>query len=267
MTLAVSEDLLQQGHVRVAVDEVGSCSVLSVTLDRPDARNAQTPSTWAALTAIGDAVERSAVDLVVIRGAGSAFSAGLDRRMFTPEGIPGETSLAAMAAQSDEAMAAQIEVYQRAFAWQRQVSAVTVAAVHGPAIGAGFQLALACDLLVATPEAGFAMRETSYGLVPDLGGTLPLVQAAGYARAVEMCASGRLVSAEEGYRLGFVTRVVDDLDAEIDQLRGVVAAAPAGAIRDLLPLLAGAEHASRAEQFAAERWAQVGRLRSLLGGG
>lgn len=267
MTLAVPESLLQQGHVRVALDQAGGAQVLSVTLDRPDARNAQTPATWAALTAIGDAVERSAVDLVVIRGAGSAFSAGLDRRMFTPEGIPGEASLASLAALSDESMAAQIEIYQRAFAWQRHVSALTVAAVHGPAIGAGFQLALACDLLIATPEAGFAMRETSYGLVPDLGGTLPLVQAVGYARAVEICASGRLVSADEGYQLGFVTRVVEDLDAEMVQLRNVVAAAPAGAIRDLLPLLAGAEHASRAEQFAAERWAQVGRLRSLLGGG
>ena len=242
-------------------------SIVTVTLDRPDARNAQTPATGAALAAVGESCADGETTLVVFRGSGSAFSAGLDRRMFTAEGIPGEASLAALAAMDDDAMAGRIEEFQRAFLWQRDSPALTVAAVHGPAIGAGFQLALACDILLATPSATFAMRETSYGLVPDLGGTQPLVRAVGYARAVDLCATGRTVAAEEGYALGFVTRVVSDLDVALAEVITAVGSAPRGAVADLLPLLSAAEDAGRADQARTERLAQVVRLRSLLGGG
>ena len=262
MTITLPHDLLERGHVGAVIDG----GVLHVTLDRPDARNAQTPATWAALAAIGDACADGGVDVVVFRGAGSAFSAGLDRRMFTAEGVPGETSLAEMAAMADDALAERIAEFQRAFMWQRDAPVLTVAAVQGPAVGAGFQLALACDVLIAAPAATFAMRETSYGLVPDLGGTQPLVRAVGYARAVDICATGRTISAEEGFRLGFVTRVVDDLEAGVAEMVSAVSGAPRGAIADLLPLLAGAEGASRTDQAAAERVAQVKRLRALLGG-
>jgi len=128
-------------------------------------------------------------------------------------------------------------------------------------------LALACDIILATPSATFAMRETSYGLVPDLGGTQPLVRAVGYSRAVDICATGRTVSAEEGMRLGFVTRVVEDLESAIDEIVDAARRAPRDAIADLLPLLSAAEGADRDEQAVAERLAQVDRLRSLLGGG
>ena len=263
MTPELPLDLLSRGCVRAETDG----SVLHVTLDRPDARNAQTPATWAALSAIGEACAAGGIDVVVIRGAGSAFSAGLDRRMFTPEGIPGETSLAEMTTMSDAAMAERIAEFQRAFLWQRELPVLTVAAVQGPAVGAGFQLALACDILLATPAATFAMRETSYGLVPDLGGTQPLVRAVGYSRAVDICATGRTVTAEEGLSLGFVTRVVDELETGIGEILASVANAPRGAVAGLLPLLRAAEGASRDEQAAAERHAQVRRLRALLGGG
>lgn len=262
MTITLPHDLLERGHVGAVSDG----RVLHVTLDRPDARNAQTPATWAALAAIGDACAGGLADVVVFRGAGSAFSAGLDRRMFTPEGIPGETSLAEMAAMPDEALADTIAEFQRAFLWQREAPALTIAAVQGPAIGAGFQLALACDILLASPAATFAMRETSYGLVPDLGGTQPLVRAVGYARAVDICATGRTMGAEEGYRLGFVTRVVEDLEAGVAEVIAAVSSPPPGAIAQLMPLLAGAEGASRVDQAADERRAQVARLRALLGG-
>ena len=263
MTANLPQDLLERGHVRAEYDG----RVLTVTLDRPDARNAQTPATWAALAAVGEECAAGGIDVVIFRGAGSAFSAGLDRRMFTLEGIPGQASLAEMATMADGDLTERIREFQQAFLWQREAPTLTVAAVHGPAVGAGFQLALACDILLATPAATFAMRETSYGLVPDLGGTQPLVRAVGYARAVDICATGRTIDAEEGFRLGFVTRVVDDLDAAVADLIASVGAAPPGAVRDLLPLLAGAEDADRATQAQAERHAQVGRLRDLLGGG
>lgn len=264
MTLVLPEDLLSRGHVRATI----AAGILEIVLDRPEARNAQTPATWAALASLGAAVEAAAPApaVIVIRGEGPAFSAGLDRRMFTAEGIPGEASLAQLAAMADDDLEAAIAGFQEAFVWQRRVPSLTVAAVHGHAIGAGFQLALACDVLLASRDASFAMRETSYGLVPDLGGTHPLVRAVGYARAIEACASGRALSADEGYALGFVTRVVDDMEEAVAGLATSVAAAPAGAVASLKALLAGADDRSRDEQVRAERHAQVRRLRALLAG-
>ncbi|MGI9197283.1 MAG: enoyl-CoA hydratase/isomerase family protein [Candidatus Nanopelagicales bacterium] len=260
--LEVDTAMLEQGRVRVSRDG----SLVRVALDRPESRNAQTPSTWQALAAIGRAVHDAADDVavVVVTGEGPSFSAGLDRRMFTPEGVPGEASLAQLAGldarQADEWIAAA----QSAFTWWREVPPITIAAVRGHAIGAGFQLALACDLLVAERDALFAMRETSYGLVPDLAGTSPLVQAVGYPRALEICMTGRMVDADEGYRLGFVTRVVDDLEVAVGALVDAAGAAPPGAVRALKPLLRDAPTRTPEAQRAAERAAQYDRLRALL---
>lgn len=262
ITRAVDQGLLQRGHVRLEQRD----HVLHVVLDRPEARNAQTPSTWEALAAIGAVIQQAGHDIsaIIVSGTGPSFSAGLDRRMFTPEGVPGETSLLALAKANDVDLDQGIAAAQAAFAWWREAAPITIAAVQGHAIGAGFQLALACDLLIAAADAQFAMRETSYGLVPDLGGTWPLVRSVGYPRALEICATGRLVDAEEGYRLGFVTRVVDDLTGEVEALVRALGQAPPGAVRDLAPLLRAAEVSTPHEQRAAERAAQAVRLRSLL---
>lgn len=257
----VDPALLERGNVRV--EQRGS--LLRVTLDRPDARNAQTPATWTALAAVGDVVLASPeIELVVLSGSGPSFSAGLDRRMFTPEGIPGEMSLLSLARAGDDELEASIAAAQAAFTWWRACDAVTCALVQGHAIGAGFQLALACDILIAAPDAQFAMRETSYGLVPDLAGTSTLVRAVGHGRALEICATGRSVGAEEGYRLGFVTRLHDDLDVAADEMQAALGAAPPGAVRELSWLLRDADERTAEEQRAAERRAQSRRLRSLL---
>jgi enoyl-CoA hydratase/carnithine racemase len=264
MTLDLNAEVLQRGSVQAHEAD----HALHVTLDRPEARNAQTPAMWKALAEIGAAVDSSArpPTLVVIRGAGAAFSAGLDRRMFTLEGIPGEASLAALGGMADDELHRAISGFQEGFRWQRRVPSLTVAAVHGHAIGAGFQLALACDVLLATPDSSFAMRETSYGLVPDLCGTHPLVRSVGYARAVELCATGRAISGDEGYAMGFVTRVTSDLDSAVAEMAATVGAAPSGAIAALKPLLSGADDRTLADQAKAERHAQIARLRSLLSG-
>lgn len=265
MALVLPDGVLERGNVCVAL----SGGVLAITLSRPEARNAQTPATWTALAAIGAALEASpdVARVIVIRGEGLAFSAGLDRRMFTAEGVPGELSLAHLASLPDDELASAIAVFQQAFLWQRNVSALTVAAVHGPAVGAGFQLALACDVLLATPDATFAMRETSFGLVPDLAGTHPLVTAVGYSRALDLCATGRSVSADEGYLMGFVTRVVDDLDQAVSDMASTTGSTPPGSVEALKALLAETHHRTRADQAQTERLAQVQRLRSLLAGG
>jgi enoyl-CoA hydratase/carnithine racemase len=244
----------------------------TITLNRPESLNAQTPHTWAALAAIGDSLRdpvNDQVRVVVVRGAGRAFSAGLDRRMFDPAGLDGVPGPAEMAAMPESAAETHIAGYQAGFGWLRDPRWVTVAAVQGHAIGAGFQLALACDLRLVADDARFCMAEVTLGLVPDLGGTYPLVHAVGYARAVEICLSARRVAAAEAVSIGLALRSVPaaELDTAVDELVGSLTAAPAGATAETLALLSAvADGAGPADALAAERAAQVRRLRSLVAG-
>ena len=235
-----------------------------VVLDSPQTRNAQTPATWRALAAIG-AWLPSAVDIAVLRAVGPSFSGGLDRRAFTPQGLPGEPGLAQLAVLDDASLDATIAGYQQAFSCWSADGFVTVAAVRGHAVGAGFQLALACDLRVAADDALFCMRETSLGLVPDLGGTHPLVLAVGYPRALELCATGRWVDADEAFRLGLAQRLAPagELSAAVDALVTELLAAPRSALLELKALLRGAPVRGPQDQLAAERAAQARLLRVL----
>ena len=205
---------------------------------------------------------------MVIRGEGPSFSAGLDRRAFTPGGIPGEPGLVELAGLDPAALDEQIAAYQEGFTCWSGDGLISVAAVRGHAIGAGFQLVLACDLAIAADDAQFAMREPALGLVPDLGGTLPLVRAVGYPRALEICASGRFVEAREAAELGLVLAVVPvaDLATAVDRLVAGIMAAPSGAVLATKALLRDAPGRAPADQLAAERAAQAIRLRALAEG-
>jgi enoyl-CoA hydratase/carnithine racemase len=207
------------------------------------------------------------VRVVVLRAEGASFSAGLDRAMFTT-GVDGEPGLVGLAALDDEALDTVIDGFQRAFAWWRDDRVVSIAAVQGHAVGAGFQLALACDLRVLADDAQLSMKEPSLGLVPDLGGTKPLVDLVGYSRALEICATGRWVGAAEAAATGLATLVVpaEELDAATRDLAAALLAAPAGAVRATKALLSGASARTYDEQRAAERAAQAGRLRDLARG-
>jgi enoyl-CoA hydratase/carnithine racemase len=238
--------------------------VLTITLDRPQRRNSQTPSLWSALAEVGEGLDPS-VRVVVIRAEGPSFSAGLDRDMLTPQGAPGEPSILALAAGAGGALEEAISGFQRGFAIWSQVPAITIAAVQGHAIGAGFQLALACDLRVVADDVAFAMRETSLGLVPDLGGTSPLVRSVGYARALEICATGRFVGAPEAVAIGLASVAVsrEHLDVTARDLADAILQAPDAAVRELKPLLRHAIDASPTDQLKAEREAQARLLRGM----
>ncbi|MFH8796215.1 enoyl-CoA hydratase/isomerase family protein [Streptomyces sp. NPDC017941] len=254
--------VLDRDGVRLTVDD----AVATVTLTNPAKRNAQSPALWRALAEAGRALPGS-VRVVLLRGEGKSFSAGLDRQAFTPEGFDGEPSFLDLARGDDDTLDAAIAEYQEAFTWWRRGDLVSIAAVQGHAIGAGFQLALACDLRVAADDAQFAMRETSLGLVPDLTGTHPLVSLVGYARALEICATGRLVQAAEAERIGLANLVVpgDQLDAAAQDLAGALLAAPRDAVIETKALLQGVAGRSYEDQRRAERAAQARRLRDLAG--
>jgi len=235
-----------------------------VTLSRPERLNAQTPHTWTWLRRVGLDLPGT-VRVVVVRGAGRAFSAGLDRAMFSVDGVDGAPGLLALAAAPADEATATIAGYQEAFGWLARPDLVSVAAVRGHAIGAGFQLALACDLRIVADDAQFSMAETSLGLVPDLGGTKRLVELVGYSRATEICLTGRRVAAEEALRIGLAASVVpgDDLDGAVDATVQALLKPPRDALIETKALLLAASGRSQSEQELAEREAQHRRLRAL----
>ncbi len=206
------------------------------------------------------------VRVVVVQGAGRAFSAGLDRSAFVPSnpGDPPGVLETLVALPPDEAEQ-RIAGYQAGFGWLADPALVSVAAVQGHAIGAGFQLALACDLRVATTDAQFTMAEPALGLVPDLGGTKRLVELVGYSRAAEICLTGRRITADVAERIGLVSEVVapDQLGPAVARIADAVRALPSGAVRATKKLLLAAADRSQDEQEQAERSAQYQQLRRL----
>jgi enoyl-CoA hydratase/carnithine racemase len=234
-------------------------SVATLTLCRPEVLNAQTPATWTALRDLGRGLPGD-IRVVVVRGAGRAFSAGLDlaaAQALVPE----------LAALDPTAAAERLAGYQEGFTWLHRPDLISVAAVHGHAIGAGFQLALACDLRIMADDAQLSMAEVQLGLVPDLAGTGRLVDLVGYARALEICATGRRLGAAEARRIGLANLVVPaaDLDAAVADLTAGLVANNRDAVVEIKALLTGASRRSPAEQLAAERAAQVRRIRDLAG--
>ncbi len=256
----IDPETLERGGVRF--EENGL--VATITLSRPATKNSQTPATWLALRLIGGSLD-PAVRVVVVRGDGDTFSSGLDRRMLGAEGIPGESSLISLLDMPDGEIAETIAGYQEGFTWLRRDDIVSIAAVQGSAVGAGFQLALSCDLRVLAEDARFSMREPVLGLVPDLTGTKPLVELVGYSRALEICATTRWVEAEEAAAIGLATAVVprDELDDAVGDLVAALTAPLYGAVTETKALLKSASVLGLEDQRRAEREAQVRRFREL----
>ena len=219
-----------------------------------------------ALRAIGANLD-PAVRVVVVRGAAARFSSGLDRRMLTPEGVDRRGVDPAAARDAGRRVAETITGYQEGFAWLRRKDLVSVAAVEGHAIGAGFQLALACDLRVVTDDAQMSMREALLGLVPDLTGTKPLVELVGYSRALEICATARLIEAEEAREIGLATVRCSRRASSTAAVADLVVCADGSALRRSVgDEGAAAERGgvrARRSRLRAEREAQVRRFREL----
>lgn len=238
--------------------------VATITLHRPEVRNAQTPTMWRALAALGAELPDD-VRVVVVKGSGHSFSAGLDRSMLDPTNTSGEESVAGLLGLSDDELSATIDAYQQGFTFLRDPRFVSIAAVQGYAIGAGFQLALSCDLRVAADDAQFCMKESALGLVPDLTGTKPLVESVGYSRALEICATARMVGAAEAVEIGIALTAVPagELDSTVADLVAALTAPLPGAVRETKALLQGAADRSLDEQRRLEREAQGRRFREL----
>jgi enoyl-CoA hydratase/carnithine racemase len=249
----ITDAEFEQAGLRLAVDG----AVATITLSRPERRNALTFSTWRTLARVGDTLP-AGVRVVVVRGEGPSFSAGIDLRLFSAEGVPGEDAFGPR----DESF---IEELQAGYLWLRRPDIVSIAAVQGHAIGGGFQLALSCDLRVVADDVKFAMKEPALGIVPDLTGTKPLVDIVGVSRALELCLTARTVYADEAARLGLAELVVPaaDLDKAVDDLTAAILSVRPSTAVATKRLLRAAPANTLEEQAAAERREQVVLLREL----
>lgn len=248
-----SQDELAAVGLRLEVEG----AVMTVTLARPERRNAMTGGTWKALARIGDALPEG-VRIVVLRGDGPSFSAGIDLRMFSPEGVPGEEPIVGPGT-GPEDLERDIDVLQRGYIWLRRPEIVSIAVVQGHAIGAGFQLALACDLRIVADDVKFCMKEPALGLVPDLTGTKPLVDIVGLPKAIELCLTARTVPADEARELGIAQRVVavEELDTALGELTTALLEVNPKAAVATKRLLMQARLNTLDQQRAAERREQV----------
>ena len=164
-------------------------------------------------------------------GEGRAFSSGIDTSVFTSterDQIADDAS----ARHPDPTVAAVLRT-QDAYTWLEEAPFATIAAVRGYALGAGLQLALACDVRVVAEGTKLGLLELKYGILPDLGGTQRLPRLVGPGKAKELIFTGAQIDAAEALRIGLAERVVPDgdLDRAVAQLAAQIAAQPPLAVR------------------------------------
>ncbi|WP_024804487.1 enoyl-CoA hydratase/isomerase family protein [Nocardia sp. BMG51109] len=216
--------------------------VRTLTLNRPQRKNAIDAELWAALAdALRDTASDRSVRALVITGAGGAFCSGAD--ISVPDN---SHPIYRMRALTDVAILLH-EIPQPA-----------VAKVTGVAVGAGWNLALGCDLVVATPESTFAQIFTKRGLSMDLGGSWLLPRLVGLQQAKRLTLLAETIDAEEAWDLGLVTWVVaaDDIDEFTTDLGARLAAGPPVALAQTKALLDDGADATLREALAAEARAQ-----------
>lgn len=244
--------------------------IAEISLCNPARRNTQRPAMWRALGALGRNMPAD-IRIVIVRAEGPSFSAGLDRSSLKgldrskPVDADDDETLAGLLDGSDVTIARAIRDYQDAFLFLRDPNFISLAAVQGHAVGAGFQLALACDLRILADDAIFCMKEPALGLVPDLTGLAPMVRQVGYGRALEICVRSRNVDAREALALGLAHSVVPvgDLEREVTDWANTLLQADAHAARETKRLLQSAETVDLEHQRRLEAAAQVRRLRAI----
>jgi enoyl-CoA hydratase/carnithine racemase len=233
------------GHIRYEVDG----GVATITIDRPEKRNAMTYSVLRDFTqTIWRAGDDAEARVVIVTGAGGAFCAGTDLAELegTPEGERGS--------------AARIDDPRSAESWPLAACPKPViAAVDGAAVGMGAEFATQCDVRIASDRARFGWVFVQRGLVPDTGaGTFLLPRLVGPTAALRLLLSGELIDAAEAQRIGYVQRVVppdDLLDAARAEAERYLASSPFAVARTKRLVY---------EAMAGERTAHLGRTRTAL---
>lgn len=228
-------------QVLLITDDEG---VRTLTLNRPDRKNALNPRLWEELAAaLRDAARDTELRTLVITGAGGAFCSGAD--IGTPEVVHPRHKLRRL---TEVALALH------------ELTVPTIAKVTGVAVGAGWNLALGCDLVVATPESRFCQIFSKRGLSVDLGGSWLLPKLVGLQQAKRLVLLADMIDAEEARSLGLVTWIKEagEIDGFVDELAGRLAAGPPVALAQSKTLLNDGANATLREALANEARAQPG---------
>jgi enoyl-CoA hydratase/carnithine racemase len=231
-----------------------------ITLDRPEKRNALSPELMEELAAAVEAFDSdSELHCIVIAGNDDVFAAGADIKAMSERGF------------QDVIEHSTIAYWHRITACRTPM----IAAVSGFALGGGCELALICDMIVASETAEFGQPEITLGIIPGAGGTQRLARVIGKQQAMELVLTGRRINAEEALRLGFVNRVAPK-DAWLDEaieLAGVIARRPPLAVKmakqavlaaEEMPLAGGLEHERRLYELTMATEDRLEGMRAFL---
>ncbi|MEM1146152.1 MAG: enoyl-CoA hydratase [Pseudomonadota bacterium] len=175
----------------ITVESQGRVAI--VTLNRPDSLNALNAQVMTEVVSAFEAIDRDAnIAVSILTGAGRAFAAGADIKEMQSQSF------------SDMYLADYFAGWDRFAACRKPV----IAAINGFALGGGCELAMMCDLVIASDKAKFGQPEIKLGVTPGMGGSVRMTRAIGKAKAMDLILTGRMIDAEEADRIGLVSRVV-----------------------------------------------------------
>jgi 2-(1,2-epoxy-1,2-dihydrophenyl)acetyl-CoA isomerase len=232
-------------HVLVARDG----AIGRLTLNRPDKLNAFAGRMRDEIFEALDELDRPETRAVVITGAGRGFCSGADVKRLSE----------LLDEEDDAGFTELLDAGRRVVTKLRTMAAITIAAVNGPAAGGGLNLALGCDIRVASEAATFGQTFARIGLAPDWGGLHFLPRLVGEAKAIELMTTGAMIDAGEALRIGLVNRVVahEELEAEATRLAQTLAARPPLSLRAIKRGIYASLDRSLAENLDAEVEAQM----------
>jgi enoyl-CoA hydratase/carnithine racemase len=232
--------------------------IADVRMTRTDKRNALDAAQFAAIIEAGESLKSEpGLRAVVLSGEGRSFCAGIDLGGFqranagaAPQDRDAEPEHPAASFLRDGAIT---HVGQQAcWVWQ-ELPVPVIAAVHGHALGGGFQLALGADIRFVHPDTQLSLREVYWGLVPDMTGTLTLASLVRSDVLKDLLFTARIFDGREGLELGVVSKLTDDPYEDAHEYARVIAGQNPDAVRAGKELLNRFYHQRAAEQFASER--------------
>jgi enoyl-CoA hydratase/carnithine racemase len=233
--------------------------IAEVTLNRPDKLNALDPEMFKAIIAAGERLSRTAgLRAIVLAGAGKGFCAGLDKETFASIVARCAPALGDLTKRT-HGLANDFQ--QAAYVW-RTLPVPVIAAIHGVALGGGFQIALGADVRYVTPDARLAIMEIKWGIVPDMGGIALMRELARSDVIRELAMTGRIFSGAEAFAFGFATSLHADPLAAARATAKEIAARSPDAVRATKRLLNAASDADAAAILLAESKEQAALLGS-----